>query len=320
MTERVRVFVTQPIDEHSLAALAMDVDVVLGFGADAKALDAEIESIDGILVRTERLTAQLIGRAGRLRAICRVGIGLEKIDVTAATAAGIPVFNTAGANAHTVAELTFGLALAVARQIPRWDAAVRTGGFARRNDDPGFELHGKTWGVIGLGNIGHEVANTARLGFGMRVLAYHPSRDLAWVAERGAEQVSLDDLLSRSDFVSVHVPKTEANSGLISASEFARMRRGAVLINMSRGGVVNEEALVNALRFGPIAGAGIDVFDDEPPSNDHPLFTLTNVVLSPHRGGRTREATEVQGRLATAKLLDVLGGGPIADAVNAQHL
>lgn len=321
IVERPTVFVTQPVDDAAFGFLAEHASVRLGFGPEAERLADVIEKVDGLLVRTEPITAELIRRAFRLKVVCRVGIGLDNVDVQAATAAGIPVFNTAGANARTVAEMTFALALSVLRQIPRWDRTVREGGFATREQDPGSELHQKRWGIIGLGHIGTEVARTARYGFGMDVLAHHPSRPASWIADRGTEPASdLTDLLRRSDVVSVHVPLTEQTRDLIAAPQLAAMRGGAVLVNVSRGGVVNEAALVGALRSGTIRGAGIDVFDAEPPPPDHPLFGLDNVVLSPHRGGRTREATESQGRLATARLMEVLRGAGPAGAVNESDL
>ena len=317
---RPTVFVTQPVDPEALEWLSQHARVRFGFGAQREQLADVIAEVDGLLIRTERLDARLLGLATRLRVICRVGAGLDNVDLAAATAAGIPVFNTAGSNARTVAEHTFALALAVLRQIPRWDRAVRAGRFADREQDPGSELAGKRWGVIGLGHIGTEVARTARHGFDMEVLAYHPTRPPEWIVERGAAPADLPELLASSDVISVHVPLTPATRGMLAAEQFAVMRPGAVLINVSRGGVVDEAALVEALRSGCLAGAGIDVFDQEPPPPDHPLMRLDQVVLSPHRGGRTREATQRQGRQAVRRLVEVLAGGPITGAVNEAAL
>ncbi|MFV2008600.1 MULTISPECIES: hydroxyacid dehydrogenase [unclassified Micromonospora] len=318
---RPAVFVTQPIDETALTWLAGRADLRFGFGSAAERLADVIEGVDGLLIRTEKLDAALLRRARRLRVICRVGVGLDNVDVAAASAARVPVFNTAGSNARSVTELTFALALAVLRQIPRWDRAVREGRFADREQDPGGELSGKRWGIVGLGHIGVEVARTARHGFGMEVLAYHPTRPASWITERGAEAaLGLPDLLSRSDVVSLHVPRSAGTRNLLGPAQFAVMREGSVLVDVSRGGVVDEVALHEALASGRLAGAGIDVFAAEPPPDDDPLFALPNVVLSPHRAGRTRDATRRQGDLAVRRIVDVLGGAGAAGAVNEAEI
>ena len=321
MTDRPLVFVPQPIDEVAVAALAEHAEVVRGYGPDARDLREVLPDVEVLLVRTEKLPAAALAAAPRLRFVQRVGIGVDGIDLEAATAAGIPVFNTAGGNIHTVAEMTLALALAVARQIPHWDAEVRAGRFATRELNPGTQLHGKTWGVIGLGSIGGEVARLARAALGMRVLAYHPSRAADWVAERGAEPVAeVAELMSRSDVVSLHVPRTASTRGLVGAEQLQAMRPRSILVNMSRGGVVDEAALVDVLRARRIGGAAIDVFEEEPPPPEHPLFSLDNVVLSPHRGGRTVEATELQGAQAVQHVIEMLRAPSIVGAINEAAL
>lgn len=317
MSDRPVVFVTQPVDEDALAMLAEHADVVRGYGPGAQSLSDHQTRVEVLLVRHQTLDAAVFAGAPRLRFVQRVGIGVDGIDLAAAAAAGVAVYNTAGGNVHTVAEMTIALALAVARQIPRWDATVRAGGFATREQAPGRELYGKRWGIVGLGIIGQEVGRIARHGLGMSVAAYHPSRDAEWVTERGAEPIrGLLDLMAECDVVSLHVPGTENTRNLIGSAELAAMRDDGILVNVSRGGVVDEEALLDALRAGRLGGAAIDVFDLEPPPHDHPFFALPNVVLSPHRAGRTREATELQGEQAVRRVLELLRNPSTKGALN----
>ncbi|MGH3642059.1 MAG: hydroxyacid dehydrogenase [Mycobacterium sp.] len=317
MPERPVVFVTKPIDEHSLTMLAEHAEVVRGYGPGAQALSDHQGRVDVLLVRSDTLDASVFANASRLRFVQRVGIGVDGIDLAAAAAAGVPVYNTAGGNVHTVAEMTIALALAVARQLPRWDATVRAGGFASRNQDPGTQLYGKRWGIVGLGTIGREVARIAHLGLGMTVAAYHPSRDAQWIIDGGAVPTPrLLDLMAECDVISLHVPRTEGSQGMIGRDELAAMRKDAILVNVSRGGVVDEHALFEALDNERIGGAAVDVFDDEPPPGDHPFFALSNVVLSPHRGGRTREATEAIGEQAVRRVLELLANPSHDGAVN----
>ena len=321
MPDRPVVFVTEPIDEHALTMLAKHANVVRGYGPDAQTLSDHQERIDVLLVRADKLDASVFASASRLRFVQRVGIGVDGIDLTAAAAAGVPVYNTAGGNVHTVAEMTIALALAVARQIPRWDATVRAGNFATRNQDPGRELYGKRWGIIGLGAIGQRVARIAHHGLGMSVAGYHPSHDGRWIIERGAEPTPrLLDLMAECDVISLHVPCTDTSRGMIGSAELAAMHNDAILVNVSRGGVVDEQALFDALSADLIGGAAVDVFDTEPPPANHPFFTLPNVVLSAHRAGRTREATELQGEQAVRKVLELLQNPSTNGAVNEAML
>lgn len=321
MADRPVVFVTHPIDEDALVMLAEHADVVRGYGPGAQTLSDYAARVDALLVRHQDLDATVFAETPKLRFVQRVGIGVDGIDLAAAAAAGVAVFNTAGGNVHTVAEMTIALALAVAREIPRWDAAVRAGAFEDRNHNPGRELHGKRWGIVGLGTIGQEVARIARHGLGMAVFAYHPSRDQQWVTEHGAEPIPrLIDLMADCDVVSLHVPRTEVTNKMIGRAELTAMRRDAILVNVSRGGVVDEPALLEVLRDGRLGGAAIDVFEHEPPPNDHPFFSLPNVVLSPHRGGRTVEATELQGEQAVRRVLALLRNPSTDGALNEAML
>jgi D-3-phosphoglycerate dehydrogenase / 2-oxoglutarate reductase len=310
-----RVHLEQPIHADALALLRENAEVSVGFGPEARELDdALLTEVNALLVRTKPLGAQQIEKAPQLRVIARHGVGVDNVAVEAATRRGIPVLITPRANLRSVAEHVFALALAVSRNLLRADRYVREGRFAERDSLAGRELFGGTLGVIGLGRIGEEVARMGAAGFGMRVLGYDPYLDEKAVRAKGVELVSsLEELLPACDFVSVHVPLTENTRGLLGARELGLMRPGSVLVQAARGGVVDEGALVEALRNGPLAGAGIDVFGEEPPPVDHPLFTVENAVLSPHTAASTHQAMRRMGLDAVRGILDILGG---ADALS----
>lgn len=310
-----RVHLEQPIHEEALALLRENAEVSVGFGPKARELDdALLAEVNALLVRTKPLGAQQIEKAPQLLVIARHGVGVDNIAVEAATQRGIPVLITPRANLRSVAEHVFALALAVSRNLLRADRYVREGRFAERDSLVGWELFGGTLGVIGLGRIGEEVARMGAAGFGMQVLGYDPFVDEKAARAKGVELVSsLEELLSACDFVSVHVPLTEKTQGLLGARELSFMRPGSVLVQAARGGVVDEGALVEALRNGPLAGAGIDVFGEEPPPVDHPLFSVENAVLSPHTAASTQQAMRRMGLDAARGILDILGG---ADALS----
>ena len=310
-----RVHLEQPIHEEALALLRENAEVSVGFGSEARQLDdALLREVNALLVRTKPLGAEEIEKAPRLRVIARHGVGVDNVAVEAATRRGIPVLITPRANLRSVAEHVFALALAVSRNLLLADRYVREGRFAERDSLVGRELFGGTLGVIGVGRIGVEVARMGAAGFGMRVLGYDPFVDEKAMRGKGVEPVSsLDELLPACDCVSVHVPLTEETRGLLGARELGLMRRGSVLVQAARGGVVDEGALVEALRDGPLAGAGIDVFEEEPPAADHPLFSVKYAVLSPHTAASTQQAMRRMGLDAARGILDVLGG---ADALS----
>ena len=285
-------------------------------GLSGAALQEAIRAADGVIVRSgTRITAELLEDPGRLRAIVRAGVGVDNIDVAAATRRGIFVMNTPGGNTVSTAEHTITLMLALARHIPAADASLRQKKW-ERNKFVGTQLAGKTLGVVGLGRVGREVARRAA-GLDMKVVGYDPFLAPDRAAQLGIEAVSgLEQLLPRVDFLTVHTPLTDETRDLIGRRELAMMPKGVRLLNCARGGIINEEALVEALRAGHVAGAALDVFTQEPPSPDHPLLTLPNVVLTPHLGASTVEAQASVAREAAQLLIDFLQKGIVQFAVN----
>ncbi len=269
-----------------------------------------LEGVDGVIVGLDQMTAKVICSARSLKAISKYGVGWDNIDIAAATARGIPVTITPGANATAVAELTLGLMLAVARRIPEADRLVRSGVWRRTT---GRELGGKTLGLVGLGTIGRLVAKMAR-GLDMKVLAFDQHQDASFAAQYSIEYTDLFTLLSRSDFVSIHLPLNETTRNMIGERELRMMRPDAYLINTARGGIVDERALIKALKEGVIAGAALDVFVTEPPAIEE-LKSLDNVVLTPHMGAHTVEAESKMGRQAAQNLIHALLGTPSPEVV-----
>jgi D-3-phosphoglycerate dehydrogenase / 2-oxoglutarate reductase len=270
--------------------------------------------VDGVISRTLPFGAEAFAAAGsRLKVVSRHGVGFDNVDVATATAKGIPVLIAPAANGQSVAELTLALMLAVARRLPRRDAAIRAGEWDRSGS--GLQLSGRTLGLIGYGGIGKAVARMA-LGFGMRVVAFDPIARPE--PESAVEMVdSLERLLPRSNFLSLHVPLTVQTRGMIGKRELEALPRDAVLVNTARGGLVDETALVAALTSGLLYGAGLDTFASEPLTPDDPLCTRSDVVLSAHMGGSTDAALDATARMAAQHVLAVLNGRPIDRAVCA---
>jgi len=287
---------------------------------EAELIEAGAE-VDAILVRSAtKVTRAVIEACGQLRVIGRAGIGVDNIDLDAATERGVVVMNTPRGNATTTAELAIALLMSLARHIPRADRMVRSGVWKKKGL-VGTEITGKTLGVVGLGRIGRIVADRGR-GLGMKVVAHDPYLDPNNLATplAGIELLSLDDVLARSDFVSLHVPLTDSTRNLISWENLARIKPGARLIHASRGGVVDEEAVLDALATGRLAGAAFDVFVQEPPPKDHPLFERDDVIVTPHLGASSDEA---QLRVAVdiaEDVSDFLLDGVAANAINAPAL
>jgi D-3-phosphoglycerate dehydrogenase len=284
-------------------------------GLTGTALQEALQAADGVVVRSgTRITAELLQHPGKLRAIVRAGVGVDNIDVAAATRQGIVVMNTPGGNTVSTAEHTVTMLMALARHIPAADASTRAGKW-ERSKFVGTQLAGKTLGVVGLGRIGREVARRAA-GLDMKVVGFDPFLAPDRASQLGIEAVAgLGELLPRCDFLTVHTPLTEETKNLIGAAELAKLRKGARVLNCARGGIINEDALAEAVRSGHIAGAALDVFVQEPPG-DHPLLKLPNVVVTPHLGASTVEAQTSVAIEAAQLLIDYLTRGVVGFAVN----
>ncbi len=284
----------------------------------AATLPAELADADGLIVRSAtRVTAELLEHAPKLRVVGRAGVGVDNIDLDAATLRGLLVMNTPGSNAVSVAEHTIALLLALARQVPQLNAAAHAGRWEKSS--AGVEVRGKTLGLIGLGRVGAEVARRAR-GLEMQVIAHDPYVTPASAAESGVDLVSLEDLLARSDFVSLHTALSSATEKLLNAQRLARVQRGARLINTARGELVDEAALADALRSGQLAGAALDVFFTEPLPANWPLRGMPNLIATPHVAGSTQEAQEEVGYRIAQQVRDFLAEGILRNAVNLPTL
>jgi D-3-phosphoglycerate dehydrogenase / 2-oxoglutarate reductase len=303
------VVVADPIADEGLAILRQHARVErLG--------KTNLAEAEALLVRSEtRVTAELLDTAPKLRVIGRAGAGVDTIDVEAATRRGIVVVNTPGGNAIAAAEHTLALIFALARRVSAADAALKRGEWAR-GAYVGTELSGKTLGLIGLGRVGAEVARRA-LGLDMRVLVYDPYVPDEHARRSGLDPVDLDPLLEAADFVSLHVPLTEATRGILNRQRLGHMRKGAFLVNCARGGLVDQTALLEALDSGRLAGAGVDVFEQEPVASDDPIAHHPRVVATPHLGASTVEAQANVAAQIAQEVLEVLAGRPAQFAVNA---
>jgi len=310
------VLVADKVDAGGLALLEQSpgLDVVKAIKNPAKFKEA-LPQAQALLVRSEtKVTAEMLAQAPQLRVIGRAGIGVDNIDVEEATRRGIAVFNAPGGNTVSAAEHTIGLLLALVRKIPWADASMRRGEWDRQRF-LGTELRGKTVGIVGLGRIGAHVATLAR-AFGMSVLAYDPYVTEARARELQVELLPLDQLLPRADVVSLHLPLTKETRSLIDRRRIGQMKAGAVLLNCARGGLVDEEALLEALEQGRLAGAAIDVFEAEPLPADSPLRRTDRVILTPHLAASTAEAQE-QVSLEICRIVrDALLRGNLSGAVN----
>src|ERR1700733_4937923 len=250
----------------------------------------------------------LLRRAPNLLIVSSNGAGYDPVDVDACTAAGVVVVNQSGGNAHSVAEHAVGMMLTLSKRIIEADRTLRRDRNVERNRLMGTESEGKTIGIVGLGNVGRRIAELCRGLFRMNVLAYDPFLSSTEMAARGGEKVELDDLLRRSDYVSINCPLDNATRGMIGAAQFALMQKHAYFITTARGFIHDEKALEEALRNKQIAGAGLDVWAKEPPPPDHPLLQFDNVLASPHTAGVTHEARENMGRIAAEQVLGALDG------------
>jgi D-3-phosphoglycerate dehydrogenase len=309
------VLVADPIAEEGLSLLRDHARIESVAGQPGR-LAERLPEADALLVRSEtRVTADVLARAPRLRVIGRAGAGVDTIDVEAATARGIVVVNAPGGNAVAAAEHALALVFTLARRVASADASLKRGEWTR-SKYVGTELTGKTLGLVGLGRVGSEVGRRA-LGLEMRVLVYDPYVPDEHARRSGYEPVELNTLLAEADFVSLHVPLTDATRGLIDAQRLARMRPGSFLINCARGELVDQAALIDALNTGHLAGAGIDVYPQEPVAVDDPLPRHAKVVATPHLGASTVEAQANVASQVAQEVLAVLAGLPAQFAVNA---
>src|ERR1700674_1161872 len=312
----MKVIVADKISERGVALLrAAGWNIVL---TTKDTLGAEIADADALIVRSAtKVTPELLDKAPRLRVVGRAGVGGDNIDLDEATRRGVLVMSTPGGNAVSVAEHTFALLLALARQVPRLDRAMHEGKW-EKSSAAGTEVRGKTLGLIGLGRIGSEVAVRAE-AFDMKVLGYDPYISEAAARELQVELVPLERLLAESDFVSLHTALSPATQNLINPNTLAQMKKGARLVNAARGELIDKAALAEALKSGKLAGAALDVFVEEPPKNS-PLVGLPNVIATPHVAGSTTEAQEEVGTQVAVQIKDYLAEGIIRNAVNLPAL
>lgn len=294
----------------------VDVDFQPDLGKDPAKLAEIIGNYDGLAIRSAtKVTAEIIEKATNLKAIGRAGIGVDNVDIPAATAQGIVVMNTPFGNSITTAEHAIAMMFSVARQIPAADASTQAGKW-EKSRFMGVEITNKTLGLIGAGNIGSIVASRAQ-GLKMKVIAYDPFLGAEKAKSLGIEKYDdIEEMLEKADFVSLHLPKTEKTANILSAERIAKMKPTARLINCARGGLVDEEALADALKEGKIAGAAFDVFAEEP-AKENPLFGLPNVVCTPHLGAATSEAQENVALQVAEQMSDYLMKGAISNALNA---
>ncbi len=279
-----------------------------------------VKEAHALVVRSEtKVTKNVIAAAPLLRVVGRAGVGVDNVDVDAATARGIVVMNTPGGNTVSTAELTFSMLMSLARKIPQAHASMKEGKWNRK-EFQGTELLNTTLGILGMGRIGAEVAKRA-LAFGMKVLAYDPYLSRA---RAGALQVdlkdSVDDVYRQADFITVHMPATDETKGMVNAAAFAKMKKGARVINCARGGIISETDLLSAIQSGQIAGAALDVYQTEPPPGDFPLRALPQVIMTPHLGASTEEAQENVGIEVAEAISDFLLNGVVRNAVNLPNL
>jgi D-3-phosphoglycerate dehydrogenase / 2-oxoglutarate reductase len=314
--ERLKVLVKEKIGDSGVALLREHFDVDVGADWSDEELAERIGAYHGILIRSAtKMTAELIARGSELRVIGRAGVGVDNVDVEAATKRGIVVANAPQSNVVTAAEHTMALLLALARNIPQAHMSLTSGKW-ERSKFSGIELYEKTLGILGFGRIGQLVAHRAK-AFGMRVLAFDPFVSAERYRELGVDKAATsDDLYAQADFITVHLPKTPETEGWLNAEAFAKMRDGVRVLNVARGGLIDDAALKEALDSGKVGGAALDVFPSEP-MTDYPLFDgYPNVVVTPHLGASTAEATDRAGYQSAEQVVAALTGGVVSTAVN----
>ena len=317
-----KVLIADSISQRGIDELSRDekLDVAIKTGLSEQELIGIIPPFGGLIVRSQtRVTADILNAAAKLRVVGRAGVGVDNVDVEAATRRGVVVLNAPGGNTISTAEHAFSLLLAVARKISQADANIRSKNWDKKKFE-GVELYNKTLGVIGMGRIGSELSRRA-IAFGMRVVAYDPYLSATRARSLQVELVDeLDDLLASADFISLHTPLTAETRHILDAARLQKTKRGVRIINCARGGLIDETALVQALADGHVAGAALDVFEIEPLPPDSPLHSAPNLVLTPHLGASTAEAQESVGIEIAQSIREVLLEGTIRNAVNMPNL
>lgn len=318
--EEIKILVADDVNEEKLLPLTeAGIRVVKKTKLPPDELAAEIADADGVIVRSAtKITADLIEKAPRLRVIGRAGVGVDNIDVGAATEKGVVVMNAPDGNTITTAEHAIALLISLARNIPQAYATLRGGTWDKKRF-VGVELNGKTLGVIGLGRIGKHVAQVAR-GFGMNVVGFDPFISDDQAKELGIETGTLDDVFVRSDFITIHTPVTDETRGMIGREAFSKMKEGVRIVNCARGGLVDEEALLEAIGSGKVAGAALDVYSVEPLPGDSPLLANDKIITTPHLGASTTEAQDGVAVTVAEQMRDYLLYGELRNAVNAPSL
>ncbi|MEY2675483.1 MAG: hypothetical protein RL102_749 [Actinomycetota bacterium] len=308
------VIIAEELSPATVAALGPDFEVVNVDGTDRPALLKALANADAILVRSAtQVDADAIAAAPKLKVVARAGVGLDNVDIKAATNAGVMVVNAPTSNVISAAELAIGQLFALARHIPDANASLKAGEW-KRSKFTGVEFYEKTIGIVGLGRIGTLVAQRLA-GFGVNLIGYDPYVTPARAEQIGVTLATLDEVMAQSDFITIHIPKTPETTGLISTEQFKLAKPNLRIVNCSRGGIIDEAALYEALKSGQIAGAGLDVFVQEPPK-ESPLLTLPNIVVTPHLGASTDEAQEKAGISVAKSVRLALAGDLVPDAVN----
>jgi D-3-phosphoglycerate dehydrogenase / 2-oxoglutarate reductase len=311
----MKILVAEPLAAAGIELLKAQPgwDIVI---SNPKEYAQHLGDAEALFVRSAvKVNAEVLAKAPKLKVIGRAGVGVDNVDLPAATAAGVLVMNTPGGNAVAVAEHTLGLMLCMARSIPQASASTKSGGWEKKKF-MGSELRGKTLGILGLGYIGQEVAKRSR-GFEMKIIASDPYADPAIAKGLGVSLVSLDELYAQSDYITLHVAITKETNKMLNDAAFAKMKTGVRIVNCARGELVDDAALARAIQSGKVAGAAIDVFETEPPPAGDPLLALETVLATPHIGGSTGEAQEIVGLRIVEQVVEYLQRGIALNAVNA---
>ena len=310
-----RIIVTDGISENAKKMLEEKYTVDIKKGLPPDELKKEIKNYSAIIIRSAtKMTSEIIGNADNLEVIGRAGVGVDNVDVKSATKKGIVVVNAPGSNSVSVAEHTIGLMFSLSRKIPEADSSTKAGKW-EKSKFKGIEIEGKTLGIVGFGKIGYLVAKKA-VGLGMKVIAYDPFTADEKFSSLGIERAAkIDDLYKSADFISIHLPKNKDTVGLLKKDEFKKMKKGVVIINSARGGIIIEKDLAEAIKEGTVGGAALDVFESEP-CQSSPLFELDRVVCTPHLGASTDEAQDRAGTIIAEQVDMVLSGRPATFAVN----